>query len=1433
MRAALAQRQPSGAEIPAAAATTPTTQSLPGRGMAENPAAASEAAWQKAFATCVPTLKSSLLPVAASMEAFPSFKRRRPSGLAWGSAGAAAGTSSAPGGGVPNSARADAWLKGALAQSDADLLKDPAMLAGMVKVMATTLAKYQAAFQELPAILMSAGISAEDVIISAGNAAKAITAAGARNGDSARGSASVQAFSVDAASHQVVQITMDKKRRNTAAIGDRSRSGSVAAAKKKIKFYDSSSSQAKFGFSKSSSALTAAGNAAGRSDQGELDATDSDVSTDIVQFRHFSLSSGVPGSSPSAAGPQHPVFVLHESQPVDGAAADSPEARSADKSRRVAHLYGMGTGLKDKDLGSNGHISALFSQDADAGDRWAVDTAAKPDVGVALLSALVSRRPVYVDDMALDPRLHRRSLHVAPDQGSSPLLGDSGSKSSLASPSGGGGQHACSMLTVPVAPLGPTGMGAVLALTAPTSGAFSAPDLSVLGALAPVLSSVLQLAAGGSEGQKALQQAELLTSMVQSVYKGQGYQDIITSIIDVAYKLLEADRVSVFVVEGDSLVLTVSEDAAGVRIPLGAGIAGTVATTNAVVNIQDAYQDDRFNSSMDKKTGYRTRSLLCMPVADETGTVVAVIQAINKLARSGDTIAVGGTLAFDDRDVELMRHVTDTAGVVLAKATLLARAEAARAQTLAFTRVVKLVTARISAKSFWQVLDALLCQVYTMVPAAQVTFYVVDDINQTLRGRKFIASEHALETAHSRAPTVSEEHGGLPSPVPEGRAADEAAAAVAGNAGNTAASPPHSRSRSFTGAGVSAVMRDAKGVPGEFTDADIPVNTGVSGSLASGTIVGTQMAADAWKHASFDKHSDVAAQFRTRTLLAVPVVRHGRGSIVGSGGSVDASSGSKGADKKPPLVVTTQKGPTRKPVAVLQLVNKLGGRQFTVEDAALLEALSAEVYDLVSQHGLAALYERTIAQNTGGDSAKVKSLLGMYSEVAAGYTSTTRPRARDDMETSSHRGPKARAAKGAGRARGSFTLGQTAVGRGLLHPGPGSGRNLDTLRETSSRADIDAAFARLRNTVEGDGSPTGGSSSGMQYNTTARGSFQMAGPGTSIGASSAAVPHSPPAGAQAAPEASNTSDSLMGSSKRKSMPARVGIATPPPGEPPKRRGSGRNMVGLTPLSPGKGPRRHSATSSNGRQDGAISVLGAAAPGSPTRRGGLLPEIGGGGSVTSGRRGSRALDVAAGDKRESVVRQDTHELEALIRGGSGARLEDFDFADAVYAHVALPPAVLQAAMAKDPKLSPQLMLQTETVEQMKGELHLRRWSVYLGFAVCLRCVPPPQPPLFSQSGHGTLSTMTSPRCSSARWIWCCMEAWLMNLTFPWRNWPPSSRHCRTCTETIRTITGTTQCLSCRTASWRARHMPCAVPCCSLWTSWRHCWGRCVMTWTIRA
>jgi len=90
-----------------------------------------------------------------------------------------------------------------------------------------------------------------------------------------------------------------------------------------------------------------------------------------------------------------------------------------------------------------------------------------------------------------------------------------------------------------------------------------------------------------------------------------------------------------------------------------AGLAGAVACEGEVVNVADAYHDARFNPEFDYKTGYKTRSVLCVPVHDREGRVIGVTQAINKLQG-----------VFDAADVDLLRAISSQIGVALENATL-------------------------------------------------------------------------------------------------------------------------------------------------------------------------------------------------------------------------------------------------------------------------------------------------------------------------------------------------------------------------------------------------------------------------------------------------------------------------------------------------------------------------------------------------------------------------------------------------------------------------------------------------------------------------------------------------------------------------------------------------------------------------------------------
>jgi len=121
--------------------------------------------------------------------------------------------------------------------------------------------------------------------------------------------------------------------------------------------------------------------------------------------------------------------------------------------------------------------------------------------------------------------------------------------------------------------------------------------------------------------------------------------------------LLNAERSSLFLVEGNELVLKVAEnleEMGEVRIPLGTGIAGAVAQGREAIRIDDAYSDPRFNREVDRQTGFRTRSILCLPVKNLNGEVFAVAQLLNR--KDGQP--------FDQADEHRFAHFIQSIGVI-------------------------------------------------------------------------------------------------------------------------------------------------------------------------------------------------------------------------------------------------------------------------------------------------------------------------------------------------------------------------------------------------------------------------------------------------------------------------------------------------------------------------------------------------------------------------------------------------------------------------------------------------------------------------------------------------------------------------------------------------------------------------------------------------
>jgi adenylate cyclase len=126
-------------------------------------------------------------------------------------------------------------------------------------------------------------------------------------------------------------------------------------------------------------------------------------------------------------------------------------------------------------------------------------------------------------------------------------------------------------------------------------------------------------------------------------------------------EVVAAERVSLFLADHDRGELW-SKVAQGessrpveIRIPMGTGIAGEVVRTGKALNVADAYASPFFNPDVDRATGFRTRSVLGLPILDRSRRPFAVITLLNKR----------GAESFDERDERALQVFAASIGVIL------------------------------------------------------------------------------------------------------------------------------------------------------------------------------------------------------------------------------------------------------------------------------------------------------------------------------------------------------------------------------------------------------------------------------------------------------------------------------------------------------------------------------------------------------------------------------------------------------------------------------------------------------------------------------------------------------------------------------------------------------------------------------------------------
>jgi adenylate cyclase len=167
------------------------------------------------------------------------------------------------------------------------------------------------------------------------------------------------------------------------------------------------------------------------------------------------------------------------------------------------------------------------------------------------------------------------------------------------------------------------------------------------------------IAARNQQGVSALLKAT--TTLGQSL----DLEITLKSVMELARDLMQADRSTLFLLSKETNELWTKVAAADgvtmmeIRFSANKGIAGFVASTGQTLNIPDAYTDPRFDPSTDKRTGYRTRNILCMPVYNAKGELIGVTQLINKNQGS-----------FTTTDEDFLRAFNAQAGIALQNSQL-------------------------------------------------------------------------------------------------------------------------------------------------------------------------------------------------------------------------------------------------------------------------------------------------------------------------------------------------------------------------------------------------------------------------------------------------------------------------------------------------------------------------------------------------------------------------------------------------------------------------------------------------------------------------------------------------------------------------------------------------------------------------------------------
>ena len=213
------------------------------------------------------------------------------------------------------------------------------------------------------------------------------------------------------------------------------------------------------------------------------------------------------------------------------------------------------------------------------------------------------------------------------------------------------------------------------------------------------------------------QYIDLLLQVNNDLAVSNSLTQALDTLVNITSSVIGAERGTVFINDSETQELY-SRVAQGnlnreIRVMSNQGIAGWVFTNNTGAIVNDAYKDERFHKSVDMRTGYRTKSILCAPLRTVSGEIIGVTQLLNKINDQ-----------FTKKDLKLLESITEQATIAIQVHLVQEKMEKSRKKEREFMDIVSQISSELEFNSM---LKKALHHITTLLDAERASLWINDE----------------------------------------------------------------------------------------------------------------------------------------------------------------------------------------------------------------------------------------------------------------------------------------------------------------------------------------------------------------------------------------------------------------------------------------------------------------------------------------------------------------------------------------------------------------------------------------------------------------------------------------------------------------------------------------------------------------------------------